>query len=73
MVVLEAEEALPIALRHQLPVHVEVAVVGGVDGVLVVTELQCEERVLTPWYVGVHLDLSALLVQMGVAFPAQGA
>ncbi|MPC74531.1 hypothetical protein E2C01_068891 [Portunus trituberculatus] len=59
--------------RHSPKKETQVAVVGGVDGVLVVTELQCEERVLTPWHVGVHLNLRTFLVQVGVAFTAQGA
>lgn len=71
MVVLDTEEAVARAVVDQLAVHTQVFVVGGVDGVLAVTELQREERVLPPRHVGVHLDLCARLVQVGVPLAPQ--
>lgn len=73
VVVLEAEEGVARALGDQLPVQAEVHVVAGVDGVFVVSELEGEQRVLAPRHVGVHLDLGAFLVQVGVPLAAQGA
>lgn len=70
--VLKAEETVPCAICDELAVRGEVLVVGGVDGVLVVTELQSEQSVFAPWYVGVHLDLCSFLVQVSVALPSQG-
>lgn len=73
VVVLEAEEGVARALGDELPVQAEVHVVAGVDGVFVVSELEGEQRVLAPRHVGVHLDLGAFLVQVGVPLAAQGA
>lgn len=70
--VLEAEETVPGAICDELAVSGEVLVVGGVDGVLVVTELQRKQSVFAPWYVGVHLDLCSFPVQVSVALPSQG-
>lgn len=71
--VLEAEERIARALGDELPVQAEVLVVAGMNGVFVVSELEGEQRVLAPRHVSVHLDLGALLVQVGVPLAAQGA
>ena len=74
-VVLAREQTLLVELRPEPPVPHQIHVVAGVDGVLVLllAELEGEQRVLAPGHVLLHLDLGLLLGQPGEPLPADTA
>ena len=74
-VVLAREQTLLVELRPEPPVPHQIHVVAGVDGVLVLllAELEGEQRVLAPRHILLHLDLGLLLGQPGEPLPADAA
>ena len=68
--VLDGEQAVLGAAALQPPLALQVQVVARVQRVVVVAELQREERVLAPGDVGVHVDFVLLLGEVGEALPA---
>ena len=71
-VILAREHALLVQLRREAAVPHQIHVVAGVDGVLVLVlpELEGEQRVLSPGHILLHLDLCLLLGQSGEPLPA---
>ena len=74
-VVLACKQAVIVHLRSEATISHQIHVVAGVDGVLVLllAELEGEQRVLAPGHVLLHLDLGLLLGQPGEPLPADTA
>ena len=69
--VLDAEEAILRAGALKTAFALQVEVVTSMEGVVVVAELQCEERVLAPRDVGVDVDFVLVFRKMCEALAAQ--